>query len=83
MCARNVIVTTPMTEAQIHEYQQRWRQINAFERAEVRRTPISVKLRQLVALMASARELGWDTRRPSEDAVVRQRWRRLRKAQLG
>lgn len=41
---------------------------------------MAVKFQQLAALMASVEPLGWKEGLASEEAEVREAWRRLRKA---
>ena len=52
--------------------------VNAAEQAELRATPLSHKLQQLAALMASVPPLGWSEALAQEEAEVRARWNRLR-----
>jgi hypothetical protein len=59
-------------------YAARWHILRATARAELRATPMHVKLRHLAALMRSAtlfdrRDLD------AEDAVARRRWARLQR----
>lgn len=60
------------------DYVARWALVNQAEIEELRRTPPEVKLRQLAALMASVRQMGWDEALDAEDEEVRGRWRRIR-----
>lgn len=79
--ARCLIASGPMarrmTLKEGKEFKKRWKLVRRAERAELRSTPMSVKLEQLAALMASARALGWDTTDPREVRAVRARWARL------
>ena len=43
---------------------------------------MELKFRQLAALMASAKQLGWNEALAEGEAEVRDRWMRLRKAYL-
>jgi len=52
--------------------------VNAAEQEELRVTPLDLKIRQLAALMASVKSLGWTEALANEEAEVRQRWNRLR-----
>ena len=69
-----------MTKSEAQAHKRRWRRVNEQEKAELRHTSIEVKFRQLAALMASARQLGWEEALGEEEAEVRGRWMRLRKA---
>lgn len=68
-----------LTKTEARRYRKRWEAVNAAERRELRATPIKVKFFQLAALMASAKELGWDGSLASDEGEVRDRWTRLRK----
>jgi hypothetical protein len=67
-----------MNPQEIRAFAERWRQVAAREREELRSTPLSTKFEQLAALMDSARQLDWETTDPAEVAAVRRRWNRLR-----
>ena len=69
-----------MTKREAQAWKRRWEAVNEREREELRRTPPETKLRQLNTLMNSARRLGWREGDDEEDAEVRDRWNRLRKA---
>lgn len=69
-----------ITKVEARSFKRRWKAVNAAEREELRRTPPEHKLRQLAALMASVKELGWDEELAEEEAEVRDRWKRLIKA---
>jgi hypothetical protein len=75
-----VIVKRRMTPAEARAFVARWQLANAAEIEELRATPPDVKLQQLAALMASAGLMGWRTDLAAEDAEVRERWAKLRKA---
>ena len=62
---------------------ERWRVINEYERSELRRTSATHKLMQLAALMASAAMFPPDDMSEAEDAEVRARWMKIRKAYHG
>jgi hypothetical protein len=72
-----------MTKAQAKAWKARWEAVNQFEREELRRTRPEVKLRQLAALMLTARALGWEEKLSEGTEEVRERWRRLQKAYDG
>ncbi|HEY1858836.1 MAG TPA: hypothetical protein VGG61_00670 [Gemmataceae bacterium] len=71
-----------MTKSEGRAFKRRWRLVNEFEKKELRRTSLETKLRQLAALMASAKEMGWDEvlARAQGEREVWERWQRLRKA---
>jgi transcriptional regulator with XRE-family HTH domain len=68
-----------LTEREARAFKQRWEAVNAAERQDLASTPVAQKFRQLEALIASARQLGW-TEAPTEDeSEVWERWARLRR----
>ncbi len=67
-----------MTPEEAQNYIQRWKLVREIEAAELRRTPIETKLRQLAALMASHSLFGPEPDRERQIAEVRDRWARLR-----
>lgn len=69
-----------LTKSEAQAFKKRWEAVNAAEQEELRMTDMATKLRQLAALMASVSELGRDEARASEEAEVRKRWKRLRRA---
>ena len=69
-----------MTPEQAKAYLARWHLVREAEVAELQRTPVAVKIRQLDALMASRGIFAEDPRRQQEVEAVRQRWARLRMA---
>jgi putative transcriptional regulator len=66
-----------LTTREAQAFKQRWAAVNAAERQELASTPVAQKFRQLEALLASARQLGW-TDLTTEDGVW-ERWARLRR----
>ncbi len=72
-----------LTKAEARAFRTRWETVNAAERTELRATPLEHKLRQLAALMASVEPLGWTKALAAEEAEVRDRWNRLRRARYG
>lgn len=70
----------PLTKSEARAFKKRWVAVSAAEQEELRITDMATKLRQLAALMASAKKLGWDEVLASEEAEVRKRWKRLRRA---
>jgi len=67
-----------LTKHKARAFKQRWDAVNAAERQELAFTPVAQKFRQLEALLASARQLGW-TVLTAEDDGVWERWARLRR----
>jgi hypothetical protein len=58
---------------------ERRKTVNALEKETLRNTSADEKLNQLVMLMTSASELGWNKKLRREDKKVRVRWNKLRK----
>ena len=69
-----------ITREQAEVFRRRWQMVNDAEKEELRTTPVEVKLRQLAALMASAKALGWDTVPETGEVLGPDLWRRLRQA---
>ncbi len=67
----------PITPAEAEAYFKRWELVKEVELAELRRTSMDTKLRQLSALMASRGLLAVDPERESGTQLVRDRWARL------
>lgn len=67
-----------LSRQEAHAFRARWELVNAAEQAELRATPLSHKLQQLAALMASVPSLGWSDALGQEEIEVRARWNRLR-----
>jgi hypothetical protein len=67
-----------MTPEEAQAYIQRWELVRDIEAAELQRTPIETKLRQLAALMASHHLFAPELDREQQVAEVRDRWARLR-----
>ena len=72
-----------LTAKEARSYRARWERVQAIERRELRQMSLHEKLRQLAALMASVDALGWNEALRAEEAAVRVRWNRLRKAHGG
>ncbi|MCP4592045.1 MAG: hypothetical protein GY842_15020 [bacterium] len=72
-----------LTKADAEDFRRRWELVNEAEHTELRATPYDVKLRQIAALMASVRALGWHDQLASEEDQARQRWTRLREVGHG
>ena len=66
-----------ITSAEAQAYLQRWELVQEIELAELRRTSMDTKLRQLSALMASRSLFGIDPERENGMQLVRDRWARL------
>lgn len=71
-------VKKTLTRQEARAFRTRWKMVNAAEQAELLTTPLDRKLRQLAALMASVKSLGWTEALVDEEAEVRARWNRLR-----
>ena len=69
-----------MTRQEGRAVKARWRAVNVAEKKELRRASPEEKLQQLAVLMASAEEMGWSKALAKEEAEVRRRWNRLRRA---
>lgn len=68
-----------MTKEEALAYKMRWEAVNAFEREELRNTPVHIKLQQLAALMSSVKVLGWHSALSEGEDELRARWNHLRK----
>jgi len=69
-----------MTKEEAQQFKERWQLVNEFINEEIRRTPLSVKLKQFAALFQFAREMGWEEELRQGEAEVQARWQRLQKA---
>ena len=69
-----------MTKLEALEYIGRYRSVNQFEIAELRSASVEDKLKQTAALMASVDQMGWTQALADEEAEVRERWLRLKRA---
>jgi hypothetical protein len=69
-----------ITPDEAQAYVERWALVQKRETAELRRTSMDTKLRQLSALMASRDLFGTEPDRESSVHAVRERWARLRRA---
>lgn len=72
-----------VTPAEAQAYFERWELVKEIELAELRRTSMDTKLRQLSALIASRSLFGIDPERESGTQLVRDRWARLWQASGG
>jgi hypothetical protein len=68
-----------LTKHEAWAFKQRWDAINAAERQELAPTPMVQKFRQVEALIASARQLGWTGSPVKDEREVWERWARLRR----
>jgi len=68
-----------LTRGEAQAFKQRWKAVNAAEREELASTPVADKFRQVAALVASAKKLGWNENLAAEEDIIRQRWARLRR----
>jgi len=66
-----------ITPAEARAYCKRWELVREMEVAELRRTSVDAKFRQLSALMASRGIFGVDPERERGMQLVRDRWTRL------
>lgn len=64
-------------------YLARWRLVQEAEAAELRRTSMETKLRQVAALVAARDTFGPEPGRDRQVAEVRERWTRWRQALNG
>ncbi|MCM2309916.1 MAG: hypothetical protein NDI84_00815 [Steroidobacteraceae bacterium] len=67
-----------ITPSQATAYLARWRDVNQQEAADLRNTPLDVKLQQLCALSASRAAFPADPDRDARAAAVAARWCRIR-----
>jgi hypothetical protein len=69
-----------VTPEEAQAYARRWVLLQEFEAAEMRRTSMDTRLRQLSALMASRELFATEPDRELQVQAVRERWARLRQA---
>jgi hypothetical protein len=69
-----------ISPAEAHAYFKRWELVKEVELAELRRTSMDTKLRQLSALMASRSLFGLEPERESDVRLVCDRWASLWRA---
>jgi hypothetical protein len=69
-----------MTPEEARAYLKRWDLVSAAQVAELRRTTMETKLRQLTALMASRHLFAPEPEREAQVRDVRDIWARLRQA---
>ena len=72
-----------ITREEARAFRKRWEAVNAAKREELRRMSMEDKLRQLAALMASRDLFSRTEEMREEEAEVRERWNRLRRALRG
>ena len=72
-----------ITKTQARVFKKRWEDVNAIEREEWRRMPLSRKLQELTILTAWARHFGWSKSPADRETEVRERWNRLLRAYRG
>jgi len=68
-----------ITKEEAQAFTRRWELVTAAQRDELRKMPPDERLRRLNALYVYAREMGWNTRNPEEEARVRETWLALRR----
>jgi hypothetical protein len=71
---------TTMTPEEARAYFERWDLVRDAEVAELRRTTMETKFRQMAAQMASRHLFGLEPDREAQIRDVRDRWARLRQA---
>jgi hypothetical protein len=69
-----------MNPEEVRAWAERWKLVNRMEVEELRATTPARKFRQLGTLMALAKKMGWMEALAEGEAVVRDRWNRLRRA---
>jgi hypothetical protein len=72
-----------MTTEEAQAYFERWRLVRDVEVADLRRTSIDTKLRQLAALVAARDVFGQEAEREAQVRAVRARWALIRQALSG
>jgi hypothetical protein len=73
----------PITVDDVRDYQGRWNTVTAAEHAELQRTPVEVRFRQLCALFESRTLFAADPNSQVRDALVAERWARIRRHYSG
>jgi len=73
----------PLTCDEILAYQERWRILNEREKAELRRSTVEQKWRQLNTLMRSVDVMGWRSKLAEDDWHEHELWIELRKKMNG
>ena len=68
-----------LTKSQVLAYQQKWKRVELARDRELRKTPISLKFKQLCFLMNSFRFMFSDDEKENEISEVRRRWTALKK----
>ncbi|RJR32571.1 MAG: XRE family transcriptional regulator [Deltaproteobacteria bacterium] len=68
-----------LNKGEAKAFKKRWEAVNAAEKDELASTSVAQKFRQVAALLASAAKLGWTEALAEEEALVRERYARLRK----
>ena len=76
-------ILSVMTRAEAAKWRSRWKLVQDAERAELRRMSMAAKVERLGILMASASAFGGARRLRAEDAAVRARWAKIRRAYRG
>ena len=67
-----------MTKEEARLFKKRWELVNEVTIEEARRTPVSVKLRQLALMYEAGQMLGWVEGLREGEEEVRERWRLLK-----
>ena len=63
-----------LTKKQADAYKKRWQRVESIQTQELRRTPMSLKFKQLCFLMNSFHSMPIDKRREREVKTVRCHW---------
>ena len=64
------------------QFRKRWQAVAALEREEQREASVALRWQQLNAILRLAIGLGLPLREQFEEEIVRQRWAKLKGAQL-
>lgn len=79
----DIVFDVPMkpslTKSETKAHLKRWAVVNALEREELRRMPMSEKIKQFLALTAAIQLFGVYTKKTSESKLTQKRWQMLRR----
>jgi len=71
-----------MSDDLMRQFRKRWQAVAALEREEQREASVALRWQQLNAILRLAIGLGLPLREQFEEEIVRQRWAKLKGAQL-
>lgn len=71
-----------MSDDLMRQFRERWQAVAALEREEQREASVALRWQQLNAILRLAIGLGLPLREQFEEEIVRQRWAKLKGAQL-